>query len=141
MEKRKNRKETDIIRKMYKYFKSGKGEIAFFISLYQLYLLFELSGNEAIIRVIFVTILLGITGLVIGYVSIKKLDTTSPYVMPYTQDYIRKDTLELIAEREFIYSLMCGDDEIKKEHYDNIIKLLDYAIKIREKWLDEPIEY
>jgi hypothetical protein len=136
MEKRRVKKETDLIRKMYKYFKSDKGEIAFLISIYQLFLLFELTGNKAITRIFLVSIGLIIIGLIIGYVSVKKLDTTSPYVMPYTQDYIRKDCLELIAMRNMLMQL-----EEKEIINSEPRELIDKALEHRLKWLDEPIKY
>lgn len=136
MEKRRVKKETDLIRKLYKYFKSGKGEIAFLISIYQLFLLFELTGNQAIIKIFFVSIGITIIGLIIGYVSVKKLDTTSPYVMPYTQDYIKKDVLQLYALLEIV-------DELNKKGIEtgNARKYILEGLKYREKWLDEPIKH
>ena len=62
--------------------------------MYQLFLLFVLAGDYALIKVIILGCVLIVLNFLAGWYSVKKLDTTSPYVMPYTQDYIKKDLCE-----------------------------------------------
>ena len=132
------RKQTDRLRKLYKYFKAGRGEISFAISLYQLFLLFQLSGVNAYLRIVMAGSIISLLGVSIGWVSIKYLDTTSPYVMPYTQSYIRKDVLELMGLIEMNHALFeNGTIGIKGYEAANI--KFTQALDIRVQWLDEPI--
>ena len=134
MQKSKNKvkKETDIFRKTYKYFKAGKGEISFFVSMYQLFLLFVLAGDYALIKVIILGCVLIVLNFLAGWYSVKKLDTTSPYVMPYTQDYIKKDVLELKALASFFEQMH------NKGYIDSLPQdLIFEALPLREKWVDE----
>ncbi len=132
------KKQTDRVRKLYKYFKAGRGEMAFAISLFQLFLLFELTEVDAYVRILIAGVVISLCGVSIGWFSVKYLDTTSPYVMPYTQDYIRKDVLQLRGLMNLNNALYVNGF-INEVQYKKINDDFDRGLKLRSRWLDKPI--
>ena len=81
-----SKKETDIVRKAYNYFKAARSELAFLATAYTAWRVTYTTFTWA--NVLQIGALL-IGGILIGYVSRKYLDTTNAYTNPFTQDYIK----------------------------------------------------
>jgi len=119
------KRQTGLFRKSWIFFKKGKSEIWFLISLYNTIQLWTLRGLNIYNGVLFL-IALAISAFFLGIVLTKKVDTTNPYVNPYTQDNIKASILFYQAMREWF-----------KGNTDKAFELIDKSLEIRYKWLDK----
>lgn len=96
------KKETDFIRKLWDYFKNGKSEISFLISLYQLYLIYLIRDNNSLDHVVLIGIGFFIVSIVIGFFSVKKVKPTTVYTNPFSQDNIDLSLLSITYQRKLL---------------------------------------
>ena len=113
------------LRKVWTYFKKGKGELALVISLYNTYMISKIAENENITLFILFTISFFIGSIIVGYVTTKHVDTTNPLVNPYIQETIKAE----IEFRKGIISLL-------KNEPDEAIAQIQRSIQLRENWID-----
>lgn len=117
-------KQTGLFRKLWIYFKKGKTEIWFLIGIWNTIQLWGLRGQDQR----FIVILFGvfsIGSLFVGYILIKKVETTQTYVSPATQDAIKSS----VNINEGFIQLCLGNNDIA-------IRYFKEARRLREKWLD-----
>lgn len=67
-----------------------------------------------------------ILSLIVGYITIKKIEPTNPFVTPFTQDSIEASILFYTAFQLYIE----GDPE-------NAHRLLNKSIELRKRWQNE----
>jgi len=132
----KMKRHTGILRKMWIFFKKGKAEIWFLISLYNTIQLWALGGVN-ITYGIMALIGLAIGAFFIGIVLTKKVETTNPYVNPYTQDNIKASILFYEAFK--LYLEDCERIVQEKEKLKESINKVDEALQIRYNWLDRSL--
>jgi len=117
--------ETGTIRKLWTYFKKGKAEIWFLLSLYNTIQLWSIRGQKPELG-ISIILLLSIVSIGVGYYIIKNVETTNPFVNPYTQD-------SLIST----ISLQNGLIELAKGNNEKAIEYFLEAKRLRDKWIDK----
>jgi hypothetical protein len=127
-----NYKNTGTLRKTWVYFKKGKNESAFLLSIYNTVLIWWNLGNwdayfknmKLFIILFFPTFI--IISILVGKYVTRNVDTTNPYINPFTQDNISAGILSSEALMDF---------------FDGNIGLAKTKIKqsitIRERWMDK----
>lgn len=125
-------KKTGQTRKLWVFFKRGRSELQLFVSLISsIFVWYSLGNLERVIPnlfdfvKVFVPVYV-ISSLLLGYYVIKKVDTTRPYINPFTQDNINSS----IYENEALIEYMRGNNE-------KAIELLTNAQILRKKWVDK----
>ncbi len=126
MEKEHNEKEKGKIRTLWTYFKKGKAELWFILSIYNSFILSQLKGNT-VMHIIYVWLILGFIGgsIIIGWYVTKRIETQTPYISPYTQDFLKA---ELYLSNAIGY-LICGQHE-------QALSEIQECRRLREKWID-----
>lgn len=117
--------ETDIFRQILIYFRKGKSELWFLIGIYNTIQLWYLSEGKVsnLLMIIFGSLIICI---LFGYIVIKKLETSNPYVNPFTQDTI---TASLLFYEALKYMIL--------EDREKALFNIEEAIKLRERWVME----
>jgi len=128
----KNSKKTGLLRKTWTYFKKGKTEIAFVLSIYNTVLIWWKLGdlnlffkNINTFIMLFTPIYFVISIIMGKYITIN-VDTTIPFVNPFTQDSIVAGVLS----SEALIDWFDGDKELA-------ISKIKQSIAIRERWMNE----
>ena len=86
------KRETGRFRENWNYFKRGKSEINFLLNIYQTILIIwagsRIAGGfwDLIFFSIMFLVSLFFIALIVGKYSLKKVDTSLPYINPFTQD-------------------------------------------------------
>ena len=85
-------RETGPFRRYWNYFKRGKSEINFLLNIYQTIIIIwaggTITGNTGSLIAFSICfgVFLFLVSLVIGKYSLTKVDTSMPYINPFTQD-------------------------------------------------------
>ncbi len=111
-------RETGRFRVRWNYFKRGKSEINFLLTIYNTILIIwaggTITGNTGSLisfSIVFGVVLFFVS-LVIGKYSLKKLDTSMPYINPFIQDVTRHRSLmaegqKALASNDKLYAINC----------------------------------
>lgn len=118
-------KDTKLFRKLYIYFKKGKGEIFFLISLYNTYLISKLSSDNIEVFLMGLIFTLFIVSIIVGYISAKYITPTTQIISPYAQDSILSG---IYHKRGMI--CMCNGD------YKEAMQYFEESITLNRKWMD-----
>jgi hypothetical protein len=118
------KKQTGLFRKLWVIFRDGKGEIWFLMSLYNTFQLWKMRQQN---MNTFYLMMIGLFGLALvwGYIDIKKVKTSNPYLQPYAQDTLKAS---ILLYDGFI-ELIDGQMENAKQYFID-------AKELREKWID-----
>ena len=130
------KRETGLFRKAWIFFKKGKSEIWFVISLYNTIQLWTIQGINPY-RGCCVLVLLGVSAFFLGIFLTKKVETTNPYVNPYTQDNIKASILFYEAFKIYIENELEFDLDEAESNLNIALEKVNEALKIRYKWRDK----
>jgi hypothetical protein len=125
-------RKTGIIRKTWTYFKKGKAEITFVLSIYNTVLIWWSLGNLnvyfkniKIFIMLFAPIYL-IISIIMGKYITRNVETTNAYINPFTQDSLTAGILTSEALMEFFDG-----------NRNSAVSKLKQSIEIRERWIDK----
>ena len=125
-------RKTGIIRKTWTYFKKGKAEITFVLSIYNTVLIWWSLGNLnvyfkniKIFIMLFAPIYL-IISIIMGKYITRNVDTTNAYINPFTQDNLTAGILTSEALMDFFDG-----------NTNSAVSKIKQSIEIRERWIDK----
>jgi hypothetical protein len=125
-------RKTGIMRKTWTYFKKGKAEITFVLSIYNTVLIWWSLGNLNVyfkniktFIMLFAPIYL-IISIIMGKYITRNVETTNAYINPFTQDSLTAGILTSEALMDFFDG-----------NTNSAVSKLKQSIEIRERWIDK----
>lgn len=124
------KKETGPFRTAWNYFKRGKSEINFLLTIYNTIIIIWAGGNGKTGILVGFSLIFGfllfLVALIVGKYSLEKVDPTVAYLNPFTQDVSRYRSLMALG----MEALAIGNRE------GAVLKFRD-AERVLSRWLND----